>query len=299
MKIYDCFMFFNEDLVLDIRLNTLNKFVDYFVIVESRFIHKGEERDLIFNIKKYEKFKNKIIYLIHQDLPKHIEPIRANDSKRTLELKYINNAVKRENSQRDFIMEGLKNANDEDVILISDLDEIPNFKSFNLNNKMSKIIVFEQSFFYYKLDLYVPNFIWHGTKACKKKYLISPQWLRNVKCKKYPKYRIDILFHKKKYNNIQFVKNGGWHFSNMKSPKEIELKYKSYLHHYEFEENPMTSNEIEKIIENKRAIYDLTVDQRENKIGTGVYLENFDTSLLPEYINKNKDKFLNWVDQKK
>ena len=138
---------------------------------------------------------------------------------------------------------------------------------------MSKIIVFEQSFFYYKLDLCVPNFIWHGTKACKKKDLISPQWLRNVKCKKYSKFRIDILFHKKKYNNIQFVKNGGWHFSNMKSPKEIELKYKSYLHHYEFEENPMTSNEIEKIIENKRAIYDLTVDQRKNKIGTGVYLK--------------------------
>ena len=85
----------------------------------------------------------------------------------------------------------------------------------------------------------------------------------------------------------------------MKSPKEIELKYKSYLHHYEFEENPMTSNEIEKIIENKRAIYNLTVDKTENKIGTGVYLKNFDTSLLPEYINENKDKFLNWLDQKK
>ena len=299
MKIYDCFMFFDEDLVLDIRLNTLNEFVDYFVIVESKFNHKGERRELLFNIKKYEKFKKKIIYLIHQDLPKNIESIKENDSNKIIEIKSINNAVKRENSQRDFIKEGLKNANDEDLILISDIDEIPNFKEFNLKNKMSKIIVFEQIFFYYKLDLSVPNFIWHGTKACKKKYLISPQWLRNIKCKKYPKYRIDILFNKKKFNNIKFIKNGGWHFSNIKSPKEIELKYKSYLHHYEFEKNPMNSDEIEKIIENKRAIYDLTVDQRESKIGTGVYLENFEISNLPNYVYKNKDKFLNWLDKKK
>ena len=290
-------MFFDEDLVLDIRLNTLNEFVDYFVIVESKFNHKGEERDLKFNLEKYQKFKNKIIYLIHDNLPKNIELIQTNDSEKNINLKYVYNAIKRENSQRNFIMEALKNANNDDLILISDVDEIPNLKSINLNN-ISKIIVFEQSFFYYKLDLCIPNFTWYGTKGCRKKNLISPQWLRNIKCKKYPKYRIDILFNKKKYNDIEFVKNGGWHFSNMKSPKEIELKLKSYLHHRDFETDPMTLNEIEKTIRNKKAIYDLTVDKKENKIGTGVYLENFNILLLPDYIIENKDKFLNWIDQK-
>ena len=169
MKIYDCFMFFDEDLVLEVRLNALNKFVDYFVIVESRFNHKGEARDLKFNIKKYEKFNDKIIYLIHEDLPKNIEEIKIKDSERTVNLKYVYNAIKRENSQRNFIQEALKDANDEDIILISDVDEIPNLKSFNLNDKISKIIVFEQYFFYYKFDLCIPNFKWYGTKGCKKK----------------------------------------------------------------------------------------------------------------------------------
>ena len=298
MKLYDCFMFFDEDLVLDIRLNTLNEFVDYFVIVESKYNHKGEKRELKFDIKKFKKFQNKIIYLIHEDLPKNIEQLKSSDSKRTIEIKSIFNAFKRENSQRNWIMKGLKNVNDNDIIMISDVDEIPNLNLINFKNQTSKIIVFEQSFFYYKFDLRIPNFIWHGTKACRKKDLISPQWLRNVKCKKYPKYRIDILFNKKKYNDIEFIKEGGWHFSNIKSAKEIELKYKSYLHHYEFEEDPLNSDEIEKIIENKRAIYDLTVDKKENKIGKGVYLENFDTLLLPKYILENKNKFLNWIDQK-
>ncbi len=297
MKIYDCFMFFDEELILDIRLNILDEFVDYFVIVESRYNHKGEKRDLKFDIKKYERFKKKIIYLVQEDLPENIEKINIDDSKRTVELKYIYNAFKRENSQRNLIMKGLYEVNDQDIILISDVDEIPNLNLLDINN-ISKIVVFEQSFFYYKFDLYIPNFIWHGTKACKKKDLISPQWLRNVKCKKYPKYRIDIFFNKKKYNNIQFIKNGGWHFSNIKSPEEIELKYKSYLHHYEFEEAALNPNEIKKIIEDKRALYDLTVDKKENKIGNGVYLKNYDTSLLPKYIIKNKNKFLNWIDKK-
>jgi len=296
MKIYDCFMFFDEDLILDVRLNILNEFVDQFVIVESKYNHKGEKRNLKFDIKKHEKFKNKIIYLIHEDLPKNIKPIKERDSKRTIELKNIYNAAKRENSQRNWIIEGLKNANDQDIILISDVDEIPNFKSFNFNNIKSKITVFEQNFFYYKFDLYIPNFVWYGTKVIKKKDLLSPQWVKNIKCKKYPKYRIDILFSKKKYNNIQIIKNGGWHFSNIKSPEEIELKCKSYLHHYEFEKASMDLNAIKKIIENKRAIYNLTADKRESKIGNGAYLENFDTSLLPEYIIKNKSKFLNWFD---
>ena len=60
MKIYDCFMFYDEDMLLDIRLNILDKYVDYFVIVESRYFHNGKNRELKFNLKNYEKFKNKI-----------------------------------------------------------------------------------------------------------------------------------------------------------------------------------------------------------------------------------------------
>ena len=72
MKIFDCFMYFDEEVVLDIRLNTLNKYVDYFVIVESIFTHKGEKRELKFNHKKFEEFKDKIIYLVYDQEPRYV-----------------------------------------------------------------------------------------------------------------------------------------------------------------------------------------------------------------------------------
>ena len=67
MKIFDCFMFYDEKVLLEIRLNILNKYVDYFVIVESKNFHNGQKRSLQFNIKDFPKFKDKIIYVIHEN----------------------------------------------------------------------------------------------------------------------------------------------------------------------------------------------------------------------------------------
>ena len=297
MKVYDCFMFFDEELVLDIRLNILDKYIDYFVIVESKYNHKGEKRNLKFDINKFYKFKNKIKYLIHDNLPSNIEKIEKTDSQNLIELKSSRNAAKRENCQRNFILKGLLDANQEDIILVSDLDEIPNLSLIDLKNLKTKITVFEQNFFYYKFDLYIPNFIWYGTKVIKMKDFISPQWARNIKCKKYPKYRIDILFNNTKFNNIEIIKNGGWHFSNIKTPEEIEVKYKSYLHHFEYEKSLLNLDEIKNFIKNKRAIYDLTADKYEDKMGNGAYLKRFEQSLLPKFIQDNKKKFIKWFDQ--
>ena len=80
MKIFDCFMYFDEDLVLDLRLNYLSKFVDNFVIVESKFNHKGEERKLEFDLNRFVKFKDKITYIILDKNPEGIEKIKDNDS---------------------------------------------------------------------------------------------------------------------------------------------------------------------------------------------------------------------------
>ena len=118
MKIFDCFMYFDEEIVLDLRLNTLNEFVDYFVIVESKFTHKGDPRDLTFNINKLEKFKDKIIYLIYDNQPGQIEIIKSEDSEDEKSKKYIFNAIYRENSQRNYITKGLAQAKDNDIILL-------------------------------------------------------------------------------------------------------------------------------------------------------------------------------------
>ncbi len=289
-------MFFDEEVVVDLRFNVLDKYVDYFVIVESIFTHKGDKRDLRFNHKKFEKFKDKIIYLVYDEYPRGIEEVLDTDDDNEKSRKYILNAAHRENGQRNFISNGLKNAQDDDMILVSDVDEIPNLENLNLNKIRQRIILFRQDMFYYKFNLKLPNLIWTGTKGCKKKYFITPQWLRNIKDKKYPFYRLDTIFSKTKYINIKFINDGGWHFSNIKTADEIEYKLKSYLHHREFDENPMSKEEINQIIKNKQAIYDLKVDKKVNKIGDGSKLENYSLDKLPKFLQNNIFNYKEWID---
>ena len=141
----------------------------------------------------------------------------------------------------------------------------------------------------------MPNFKWTGTKAVRKKDLISPQWLRNTKDRNYPFYRIDTFFSKKKYSNVKIIEDGGWHFSNIKTAKMLNHKFKSYLHHIEFDKTEIDENDIQKLINDKQAVYNLAVDQRGNKVGNGTILENFDNKKLPLYIQKNLEKFKDWL----
>ena len=296
MKIFDCFMYFDEEIVLDLRLNTLNEYVDFFVIVESIYNHRGEERKLLFDANKFKKFEKKIIYLIYKENPKKIEKIFENDNRGEKSRKYILNAALRENGQRNYIINGLNEANNDDIILISDVDEIPNLENFSKEKFNQKITLFKQDMFYYKFNLKLPNLVWSGTKACKKKDLKSPQWLRNIKDRKYPIYRLDAFFSDTKFIDIKFINNGGWHFSNIKTPFEIEHKLRSYLHHREFDENPMSVKDIDKIIKNKQAIYDLKVDKKVNKIGDGSKLEKYPINKLPKFLQNNLKDFEKWID---
>ena len=296
MKIFDCFMYFDEEILLDLRMNILDKYVDYFVIVESTFTHKGEERKLHFNHKRFKKFENKIIYLVYDEKPKDIKEILKNDIEPDISNKFIINALLRENGQRNFIINGLKDADDDDYILVSDVDEIPNLEEVNFSKINQKILLFRQDMFYYKFNLNLPNFSWTGTKGCKKRNFISPQWLRNIKDRKYNFLRFDTFFSKTKYMNIKIIDNGGWHFTNLKNAKEIEYKLKSYLHHREFDVNPISSEEIKRIMNDKIAIYDLSLDKTTQKIGHGKKLQKYSLEKLPKFLQNNINKYQEWMD---
>ncbi len=296
MKIFDCFMYFDEEILLDLRMNILDKYVDYFVIVESTFTHKGEERKLHFNHKRFKKFENKIIYLVYDEKPKDIKEILKNDIEPDISNKFIINALLRENGQRNFIINGLKDADDDDYILVSDVDEIPNLEEVDFSKINQKILLFRQDMFYYKFNLNLPNFSWTGTKGCKKRNFISPQWLRNIKDRKYNFLRFDTFFSKTKYMNIKIIDNGGWHFTNLKNAKEIEYKLKSYLHHREFDVNPISSDEIKKIMNDKIAIYDLSLDKRTQKIGHGKKLQKYSLEKLPKFLQNNIVNYQEWID---
>ena len=296
MKIYDCFMFYDEDLVVDLRLNILNKYVDKFIVVESKFTHSGEKRDLVFDISKYPNFKNKINYIVLENEPADLEEIKDSDTEDKINSKYIMNALKRENYQRNEITKGLTKANPEDLILVSDVDEIPNLSNLTIDKIKNEIILFKKNFYYYKLNLILENMPWLGTKACKYKIFKSPQWLRNIKDKKYSFWRLDVLFSDKKYTNIKFIENGGWHFSNMKTATEIEKKMRTYLHHREYDINPLGKEKIEEIMKSKKSIYNLRADMKNEKFDGTQSLKPTDGSELPDFVRKNKKKYSNWIE---
>jgi beta-1,4-mannosyl-glycoprotein beta-1,4-N-acetylglucosaminyltransferase len=296
MKIFDCFMYFDEDIVLDVRLNYLDKYVDKFIIIESKYNHKGEKRTPLFNIDKFKKFENKIKYILTNEIPTGIENIKADDNKSEIYRKSIFNAWKRENLQRNQISEGLSDAQEEDWVIISDLDEIPNLSEIKLKNINDNFVFFKQDMMYYKFNLRLENYIWVGSKACKMKNLESPQWIRDIKDRKYSWWRVDTYFSKKKYNNILFVENGGWHFSYLKNPKDIEKKLKSYLHHIDYDLNPVGEKGIQEMINNKKTIYNIKADQKENKFDGTNKLNKININLLPSYILENKDKLKDWIE---
>ena len=173
MKTFDCFMYLDEDIVLDLRLNQLDNFVNKFVIPESKFTHSGQKRKLNFNIEKFEKFKKKIIYLVLDKEPPNLEMVNNDDDEKTKNSKYILNGMKRDFYQRNFIIEGLKESTNNDFILISDLDEIPKLENIDLHSIKEKFVFFRQKMFYYKFNLCSKSVTWTGTRGCKKKYLKS------------------------------------------------------------------------------------------------------------------------------
>jgi len=199
MKIYDCFTFFNELDVLEVRLEELYPYVDHFVLVESKISVNGKTRDTMYfqeNMKRYEKYMDKIIYIYDTDAP---QPGPG--------------GWDTENHHRNCIVRGLTNASPEDIILISDLDEIPHPQNFPFllgdRFKEDMAIGFSHMHHNYFVNIVSPINPCVGTVATKKITLdkVNPQYFRNVK------------------NNIARFALGGWHLSYMGGVEKIWTKF--------------------------------------------------------------------------
>ena len=186
MKIYDCTIFLDENLMFEVRLNTLDKYVDKFVVVESLYTHAGNKKKKNFDIDRYKKYKDKIIYILIDEEPEDLFTI-TNDSDEYLGHQRIN-TLKRIRLQYNALSEGIIGADKNDLIIVSDIDEIPNLET--LEKKIeNKILLFQQRLYYYKFNLLYQNYKWFGSKACKKKDLINFEWLKYIKNKKYNLFR--------------------------------------------------------------------------------------------------------------
>lgn len=291
MKIIDCTTYYSEDLMLDIRFNILNEFVDKFIIVEAKHSHSGEKKILNFNINNFPKFKDKIEYLIIENEPEGIIK-NTNESS----IKRMNSLLRIEQSY-NYISNALKDVSEEDLICLSDNDEIPNFESKDFKNSKNDIFIFKQLFFYYKFNLFYDLMPWFGTKACKKKKLNSLSWLRNLKNKKYPWWRIDTYFSNTKQTNVQIVTDGGWHFTNLKTAEEIHKKLSNFGHHNEYDESGLTVKDIQFCIDNRIVNYNHLADKSDSNKYTAEYkLKLVNDEILPKFLVENKEKYKNWFD---
>tara|TARA_B100000767_G_C19770685_1_gene539788 strand:+ start:1231 stop:2058 length:828 start_codon:yes stop_codon:yes gene_type:complete len=271
-RIYDCITFFQENLQAELRFNILDDVVDQFIICESRYDHRGLEKSINFNKDNFPKFKDKITHLI-------------------IESKFPEKNIPWENQalQREYIFNGLKNADKDDLIMFSDPDEIPNpvkLKNIKLNKKYA---IFLQNMYTYKINIFNQyESPWEGTRICKKRDLKSIDWLRQkilAKNCKYSFWRID------KQTDIQLIESGGWHFNYLLKPEQISKKLKSLAAtQWDWGEN-LTKNQF------------LSIENIKNKINNQRDLFNrkhnykkitIDHS-FPEYILKNLDKFNEWI----
>ena len=265
MAIYDCFQYFNEDHIVDLRLNILDKYVDYFVISESTKTHQGKDKKLNFDVKKFSKFKNKII-LITADYKDEID----------FDM-HIGGESPIEQHQRNSLIKGIENASSEDLIILSDSDEIPDLTKLSKINYKKKFTAFSQKMFMYKLNLQnLEESNWIGSRITKKKYIKSMQDLRNLKFKKYPFWRLDKL-------NQQII-SGGWHFSYLQTPTQILKKIKSFSHG-EYNNEIINEKNIEEKILKKQDIFGRDIELKKIEID----------STYPDFIFQNKDKFKDWI----
>ena len=172
--------------------------------------------------------------------------------------------------------------------MISDIDEIPNLEKINFSKINNHVYAFSQIHSMYKFNL-LRNKNWIGTKLCKKKVFISPQWLRSLKVKKkYSIFRLDKYFSKTYYSKFKIINNGGWHFGWLRSSDEIIKKINSYAHteHNIIKNN--NKNYIEECIEKNVSFLD----------NNDELLLNEKINFLPKYILNNIDRYKEWIKEK-
>ncbi len=277
-RIYDCFCYFNEDMLLELRLETLWNHVDYFVISEASYTHSGVNRATEFDIEKFKKYASKIRYIRLDERPPG-----------------PNGFWKNENFIRNNISAGLYDAKPDDLILISDLDEIPKPSTIKAYDRGYKRGDLSQRYYSYFLNNYwvgdvdakgklIPNSnVWPGTKITTYKYFV--EFFRSdatsVRIFKSFGFLRGLKRAWFKLTQNQVIPDGGWHFTWVFSVENIIKKIESTAHQ---EFNHDEHKKPERIISLIRSGRDI------NKPQARYQIQKIDDQ-FPEYLLKNINKF--------
>ncbi len=266
--IYDCFSFFNELDLLEIRLNILNDVVDKFVLVEMHYTHSNNKKPLYFdeNKERYNKFKDKIIHIIPDDIP------------------VFENSWTYENYQRNCISKALKDCSDDDIILISDLDEIPNPDKIIPNFSKDCIKLFEMKMHYYFINYLRPEIWKQGTKILSyknyKSILDDVDFKYSIYCQEELNQGTTAT-KIRMYKQAESIKEGGWHFTYLGGIDAIIYKLKSFSHQEHNKSEYLNPEYIKKTISSGKDIFG------RNERYFVVKLDN----TYPKYILDNQENF--------
>lgn len=262
-KIYDCFQFFNELDILEIRLNELDSEVDHFVIVEAELSHQLKPKPLYFleNRERFNKFLDKIIHVVVPGSDFYSPDVQ-------------NYAHHNDTKQRDSLLRGIGNANSDDLIIISDLDEIVSSKALNFvkNNWTNEPLIFEQNLYYWYLNTRANGYMWRNAGICTKEMINNlPSGTRSFK-------------DNKTYQSFRRVVNGGWHFSYMGSYQHVKNKLDNFAH---TEFGHLTSDELKVFRER------LTDPLGRTNEGINLVIDPINT--MPVYVQNNIEKFKDYI----
>lgn len=279
--IYDCFTFFNELDLLEIRLNELNQVVDKFVLVESNRTFTNQPKPLFFedNKKRFEPFLDKIIHIVVRKHPTFFYKFRPT---KTWDF---------ENNQRESIKLGLKNCKADDVIIISDVDEIPKAEKVKLYAQQDHIKVFEQDLFYYFLNCICTEYVKdseknkaQGTKNGKGYWrgsvMLNYEDIHTIKKSR--------MLRDTETKQINIIEEGGWHFSFLGGLEKVITKLNAYSHAGEAKYNPeylKKPEEIEKLMNSGLDLFGRDIQYK---------FINIDTN-FPNYLLSNQEKFAHLI----
>ena len=271
-RIFDCIPFYQSNLLFELRLKTLDHLVDEFIVCEATKTHAGKKKELCFELKKFQKISKKIKYIIVDDMP---ERNSLNKEKYPLY-----------NYQINALHKGLANANDNDLILVSDEDEIPNPSAINkFDYEKYKYGIFMQKIFYYKLNIQneseAAGNMWPGSRICLKKNLKKFSWFRALKTKN----KTSPLWKFWKEKSIDNLENGGWHFTYLMDFQKISDKIKS-SELFEFKKFNFTNiNNIQFRVENLIDPFDRNYKLKKIKID----------ETYPKFILDNQEYYKDWI----
>lgn len=274
-RVYDCFCYFNEDMLLELRLETLWDHVDYFVISEAVYTQVGKPKPLNFDIEKFAKYRDKIRYLVVDHFPPG-EP----------------GAWKNENYQRNFVINGLYDADPDDWILVSDLDEIPRPETIaSYDPKRYLRGDFEQRCYTYFLNnLFVEGeqpALWAGSKVTTfgrlTKFFGNATAVRSYKSSG-PLRSLRRAYFRR--FQTQLIADGGWHFTWVLKPEKIILKMESIAEQEFVKPEFKDVAFIEERMRSGRDVLD-----REHRYRP----QALDAAQFPKYLVEHSEKYAEWL----